>query len=253
MFATDLQLAKLLDITPAKVRALAAEGVLAETAQGYDLTPSVTAYCRHLHAQLKSAGADSKPQAAGLEQKRLEADIRIKTAKAKQEELKLEALGVEIGARKDEDGEARQFLELAGISDIAYYIGISQPTLSRMVNVTAKDAPAPVSGRKYNTRALIEWYYLRKADRLAPTNAKAKIAEQEYRIKKTRADILAGTVVTVDYAYTLISQIYATCWAALKNNAKRFAPDKVQDAEKAAKADFAECRRALDKLARTDC
>lgn len=252
MNASAEQLAKLLDLTLAKVRELTDARVLTADADGYNPTASVTAYCRHLHGLLKRGGA-AGVQTAALDQAKLEADVRIKRAKAEQEEMKLEALGREIRGKPKGELTAEDeltFKPVDTISGIARIVGITQQSLYSAVKGNA-EAPKPTEGQKYDARAVLEWYFGWKYARRRPLTLREAELAEAVRLKKAKADLAEGKAVPIDQAQALAMQIYETCYSALMQNAKRYGKDR-QKAEESARADFKQCRDALLKITASD-
>lgn len=246
-------LARLLDVTPARLRQLIAEGVIAADPDGsIPAEPAILAYCRHLHAALKKASGDSG-QTAALDQQKLEADVKYKQARARQEELKLEALGQELNAKAAapaKDADLLPFRPSDTLSGIARILGIAVQTLHRMVKKDGKDtAPPSTDGRHYPTREVVKWYYLRTAAKDTPLHLREAELRETLRLKRAKADLAEGKAVPIDDALALATQIYETCWQTITQSIRRYAPDP-KTATQAARADFQQLRKRLDALAR---
>ena len=253
--ATVENLSRLFDVTPSKIRQLTTDGILTADAEGrYEIPSVITEYVKYLHKSLKEAGA-SNSKSANLEQRRLEADLRLKTAKAKQEEMKLEALGEELkqnpkGAEVTEKGTVEGLGKRASLHDIATFIGITCQGLAKVMGAY-KDAPDKSEDRKYDSRAMLEWYYGKKTLRNVPRTLKEEAIAEDIRAKRIKADILEGRVIKLEVAFNLVNSIYQTCWRVLVSNAKKYGT-YAQNAEEGARNDFAECRRQLLELTEAD-
>lgn len=240
------ELARLLDTSEATVRSLTDSGILVKRDEDYDVSASVTAYCRHLHTRLRSSQED-------LDKAKLEADVRIKRAKAEQEEMKLEALGREIRGKPKGELTAEDeltFKPVDTISGIARIVGITQQSLYSAVKGNA-EAPKPTEGQKYDARAVLEWYFGWKYARRRPLTLREAELAEAVRLKKAKADLAEGKAVPIDQAQALAMQIYETCYSAVMQNAKRYGKDR-QKAEDSARADFKQCRAALLKITASD-
>lgn len=250
--ATVDSLARLIDVTPARLRQLIDAGVIAADPDGsIPAEPAILAYCRHLHAELKKKTGDSG-QTAALDQQKLEADVKYKQAKARQEELKLEALGQELNAKNnaDKDADLLPFRPSDTLSGIARIIGIAVQTLHRMVKKDGKDtAPPSTDGRHYPTRDVLRWYYVRTAAKDTPIHLREAELRETLRLKRAKADLAEGKAVPIEDALALATQIYETCWQTITQSIRRYAPDP-KTATQAARADFQQLRKRLDALAR---
>ena len=252
--ATVDTLARLIDVTPAKLRQLIDQGVIQSDPDGtIPAEPAILAYCRHLHAQLKKASGNSE-QTAALDQQKLEADVKYKQARARQEELKLEALGQELNAKATsapaKDADLLPFRPSDTLSGIARILGIAVQTLHRMVKKDGKDtAPPSTDGRHYPTREILRWYYVRTATKDAPVQLREAELRETLRLKRAKADLAEGKAVPIDDALALATQIYETCWQTITQSIRRYAPDP-KTATQAARADFQQLRKRLDALAR---
>lgn len=249
--ATVDSLARLIDVTPARLRQLIDAGVIAADPDGAIIAEhAILAYCRHLHAQLKKASGNSE-QTAALDQQKLEADVKYKQAKARQEELKLEALGQELRRTTPEkDADLLPFRPSDTLSGIARILGIAVQTLHRMVKKDGKDsAPASTDGRHYPTRDVLRWYYVRTAAKDTPVQLREAELREAVRLKRAKADLAEGKAVPIEDALALATQIYETCWQTITQSIRRYAPDP-KTATQAARADFQQLRKRLDALAR---
>lgn len=250
--ATAESLSRLIDVTPARLRQLIDAGVIAADPDGsIPAEPAILAYCRHLHAELKKATGASA-QSAALDQQKLEADVKYKQAKARQEELKLEALGQELNAKNnaDKDADLLPFRPSDTLSGIARILGIAVQTLHRMVKKDGKDtAPPSTDGRHYPTRDVLRWYYVRTAAKDTPLHLREAELREAVRLKRAKADLAEGKAVPIEDALALATQIYETCWQTITQSIRRYAPDP-KTATQAARADFQQLRKRLDALAR---
>lgn len=250
--ATVESLSRLIDVTPARLRQLIDAGVIAADPDGsIPAEPAILAYCRHLHAELKKATGISA-QSAALDQQKLEADVKYKQAKARQEELKLEALGQELNAKNnaDKDADLLPFRPSDTLSGIARILGIAVQTLHRMVKKDGKDtAPPSTDGRHYSTRDVLRWYYVRTAAKDTPLHLREAELRETLRLKRAKADLAEGKAVPIEDALALATQIYETCWQTITQSIRRYAPDP-KTATQAARADFQQLRKRLDALAR---
>lgn len=250
--ATAESLSRLIDVTPARLRQLIDAGVIAADPDGsIPAEPAILAYCRHLHAELKKA-TGSSAQSAALDQQKLEADVKYKQAKARQEELKLEALGQELNAKNaaDKDADLLPFRPSDTLSGIARILGIAVQTLHRMVKKDGKDtAPPSTDGRHYPTRDILRWYYVRTAAKDTPLHLREAELRETLRLKRAKADLAEGKAVPIEDALALATQIYETCWQTITQSIRRYAPDP-KTATQAARADFQQLRKRLDALAR---
>lgn len=82
-------IAKIFGVSTRRIEQLTAEGIIKGTGKPrkYDLLPTIQAYIKYLSD--KANGREKKEATADLEEKKLRADVRIKTAKAEQAELEL--------------------------------------------------------------------------------------------------------------------------------------------------------------------
>lgn len=244
-------LARLIDVTPARLRQLIDAGVIVADPDGsIPAESAILAYCRHLHAELKKASGSSG-QTAALDQQKLEADVKYKQAKARQEELKLEALGQELRRTTPEkDADLLPFRPSDTLSGIARILGIAVQTLHRMVKKDGKDtAPPSTDGRHYPTRDVLRWYYVRTAAKDTPLHLREAELRETLRLKRAKADLAEGKAVPIEDALALATQIYETCWQTITQSIRRYAPDP-KTATQAARADFQQLRKRLDALAR---
>lgn len=252
--ASPESLSRLLDVTPARLRQLVAEGVIiAEEDGSIEAEPAILAYCRHLHAKLKNATGSSE-QTAALDQAKLEADVKYRQARARQEELKLEALGQELNAKAntqlDKDADLLPFRPSDTLSGIARILGIAVQTLHRMVKQDGKDtAPPSTDGKHYPTREVVKWYYVRTATKDAPVHLREAELRESLRLKRAKADLAEGKAVPIEDALAIATQIYETCWQTITQSIRRYAPD-VKTATQNARADFQQLRKRIDALAR---
>lgn len=94
-------IAKLFGVTVRRIQQLTEDGVL--TAQGsprkYDLVPTIQAYIRYLSD--KAYGREQKEAISDLNEAKLDAETRLKSAKAEIEELKLKELQGELHRAED--------------------------------------------------------------------------------------------------------------------------------------------------------
>lgn len=94
-------IAKLFGVTVRRVQQLTEEGIL--LAQGnprkYDLVPTIQAYIRYLSD--KAYGREQKEAISDLNEAKLDAETRLKSAKAEIEELKLKELQGELHRAED--------------------------------------------------------------------------------------------------------------------------------------------------------
>lgn len=94
-------IAKIFGVTTRRIEQLKAEGVI--KGQGrptkYDLLPTIQDYIKYLSD--KAYGREKKKQAANMEAEKLDADVRIKKAKAEMAELELKELKGEMHRASD--------------------------------------------------------------------------------------------------------------------------------------------------------
>lgn len=93
--------AVLFDLTPQRIRQLRADGIISASGKPlkYDLVQTVQSYIKFLSN--KAYGREQKMQDADLETQKLEAEARLKKAKAEMAELELKELRGELHRASD--------------------------------------------------------------------------------------------------------------------------------------------------------
>ena len=154
--------------------------------------------------------------------------------------------------------QAKEYKAAGGAADGTYStctaisrrIGISQPALYKLLHSHA-DAPKPTVDGKYESNAVVAWYYGIKDRRERPTDLKEQALIQDVRLKKAKADIAEGKAIPREEVEALFMSIYTVVWSALKQNAERYGTNK-EEALNNARAAFAEIRQKLQELSSLD-
>lgn len=133
-------IAKVFDVSTRRVEQLKTEGVIKGEGKPtkYDLLPTIQAYIKYLSD--KAYGREKKEKDSNLETEKLEAETRIKQAKAEKEELGLKELRGELHRAADVESI---------VTDSALYMRSLLMALPGQlaVDLSKMDNPAEISAR----------------------------------------------------------------------------------------------------------
>lgn len=127
-------------------------------------------------------------------------------------------------------GKARETLSLgewATIYAIAKHIGVSEQSLRQMIKRNPCDAPQPNERGQYNVQQLKHWHSQRSYNTTRDNkDTKQQILEQEYRIKKVKADREEELVIDKSVVESVLADADMTLEAVLKDFVKEIASDE---------------------------
>lgn len=236
--ATAEQLAKLFDVTPAKIRDLTQSGVLTQKEGKYPLPKTITDYVRHLQAVIKSAGGNEKT--ASLETQRLEAEVRIKKAKAAQEEARLRQ--IRSGLPQPELPEKTPPDDLMTAAEIAKAEGVSRQAVYKQIN---RYGLTPSEGSRYSLTAY-------RACRVrADTSKTLEEAKRDdilaaTRLKRLRIAEAEGRLISRDLAVDLLASLSQSYLSSIENVLET--KDDQAAAKAQLRADYAAILKRLPRL-----
>lgn len=231
------QLARLFDVTPAKIRDLTQSGVLKAQAGAYALPQTITDYVRHLQKIIKNAGGNEKT--ASLETQRLEAEVRIKKAKAAQEEARLKAIQagepVETPPEKPPD-------DLMTAAEIARREGITRQAVHNQIS---RYGLQPLEGRKYSLAA---YRACRQRSDSSKTLEAAKRDDilAATRLKQIRISEAEGRLISRDFAVDLLAALSQAYITSIENVLE--SKDDQANAKAQLRTDYAAILKRLPRL-----
>lgn len=136
------------------------------------------------------------------------------------------------------------------IGKIAHEIGTSRQNLSKMLKRHSEEAPQPNSEGKYDLEEVRAFYHHRTYKSTVCEDLKAKILEQQYRLKKIKADEAEGLVIAKSMVVDLLMDADITLESVMKMFIEECSKDKAEQARllERAKIHFNRWREFLKTL-----
>lgn len=116
--------------------------------------------------------------------------------------------------------------EWASVYAIAKHIGVSQQSMRQMIKRNPLDAPEPNCVGRYNVQELAQWYKQRSySNGKESKDTRQQILEQEYRLKKVKADREEELVIDKSVVVAILTDADILLEALIKDMAKEIFPN----------------------------